>query len=111
MEVEMCEQRTGTRVRRGRQRSDSTAGGRLSRGAEVQRWTARLQRTGEVCVSHTPDRSHFPAKNLLNIKACLYSHLSNVNTHTHTPAPQLRKVLLDSQPNINAVASPQADMP
>lgn len=35
MEVEMCEQRTGTRERRGNWRSDSTAGGRLSRGAPV----------------------------------------------------------------------------
>lgn len=69
--------------RRGNQRSDSTAGGRLSRGASVDGTTQKI---------HTKvgfyrwDSSNFPAENLFNSKPHLYSHLLNIK-----PPPSSQK--------------------
>lgn len=70
----------------------------LSRGAPVD-CNAQTIHT-KVCF-HRWDCSNFPAEHLFNSNPHLFSSLKR----------QLRKVLADLQPNINAVTSPQADMP
>lgn len=61
--------------RRGNQRGDNTAGGRLRRGAPVDRTAQKILTKGEV----------FPAENLLSSQTHRCSHHQTTAPHPHPP--------------------------